>query len=201
MIGHLQGAIIHKQPDHILLEVHGVSYEIAISFTSYCQLPDINQSTGVYTHLVVRDDAHCLYGFVCIEERALFRLLIKVNGVGPKMALAILSGLELTTLVTCVQNQDITTMTKIPGVGQKTAARLMIELRDKIGNCFANVHQPTDSTTSKWSPTGAQEEATGALIALGYKPTQATKAVTLAIKQAPNGNSETLIRLALKGML
>ncbi|MCP4790368.1 MAG: Holliday junction branch migration protein RuvA [Gammaproteobacteria bacterium] len=203
MIGRLQGLIILKQPDQILVDVNGVGYEVEISFNSYCQLPETNQSACVHTHLIVRDDAHLLFGFASLDERALFRLLIKINGVGPKLALAILSGMEAPALATCVQNQDVATMVKIPGVGKKTAERLVMELRDKMGAWQGDsrpagtvpVVSPMTATAS------AQEEAESALINLGYKPVQATKAVAAAVNERPDGASADLIRLALKGML
>ena len=202
MIGRLQGIIISKQPDHVLLDVQGVGYEVDISFNSFCQLADINQSACLHTHLVVRDDAHLLYGFVNLAERSLFRLLIKINGVGPKMALAILSGMEAQTLAVCVQNQDVATMTKIPGVGKKTAERLVMELRDKMASWHgtADMDMPL-MAASVQGAASSQSEAESALVALGYKPVQATKAVAAAVKQNPDGSSEALIRLALKGML
>jgi len=203
MIGRLQGILINKLPDQVLLDVGGVGYEVEISFNSYCQLPEMNHTACLHTHLVVRDDAHLLFGFASLDERLLFRLLIKINGVGPKLALAILSGMEAQALAACVQNQDVATMVKIPGVGKKTAERLVMELRDKMGNW-----QGADTAAgavpqqgSMVATVSAQEEAESALVNLGYKPVQATKAVSAALKESPHGASADLIRLALKGML
>lgn len=206
MIGRLTGIIIHKQPDQILLDVNGVGYEVEVSFNSYCQLPELNQSASVHTHMVVREDAQLLYGFASLEERSLFRLLIKINGVGPKLALAILSGMEASALAACVANQDVATMTKIPGVGKKTAERLVMELRDKMGDWQASMPTALEMASGNVPAVAAapvvsaQEEAESALINLGYKPVQATKAVAAIIKQSPDISSEELIRQALKGM-
>jgi Holliday junction DNA helicase RuvA len=202
MIGRLQGILINKLPDQVLLDVGGVGYEVEISFNGYCQLPEINQSACLHTHLVVRDDAHLLFGFVSLDERSLFRLLIKINGVGPKLALAILSGMEAQALAACVQNQDVATMVKIPGVGKKTAERLVMELRDKMGSWqgAAAASSAVPQQASMVTAASAQEEAESALVNLGYKPVQATKAVAAALKDNPQGASADLIRLALKGM-
>ena len=202
MIGRLQGTLITKLPNQILLDVAGVGYEVEISFNSYCQLPEINNTSCLHTHLIVREDAHLLYGFVSQDERALFRLLIKINGVGPKLALAILSGMEAKALAACVQHQDVAGMVKIPGVGKKTAERLVMELRDKMNDWQTEAGEPL-ITTAQASASGsnsAQKEAESALVNLGYKPVQASKAVAAAIKDNPHGDSEDLIRLALKGM-
>ena len=202
MIGRLQGVLLSKLPNQILLDVSGVGYEVEISFNSYCQLPDVQASVCLHTHLIVREDAHLLFGFASHDERTLFRLLIKINGVGPKLALAILSGMEAQALAACVQHQDVAAMVKIPGVGKKTAERLVMELRDKMGDWHAA--QELSATSIK--PVNslldtAQKEAESALINLGYKPAQATKAVAAAVKENPNGASADLIRLALKGIL
>ncbi|MDP6968341.1 MAG: Holliday junction branch migration protein RuvA [Gammaproteobacteria bacterium] len=203
MIGRLQGLLLSKLPNQILLDVSGVGYEVEISFNSYCQLPEINTSTCLHTHLIVREDAHLLYGFASQDERALFRLLIKINGVGPKLALSILSGMEAQALAACVQHQDVAAMVKIPGVGKKTAERLVMELRDKM-NDWQTVAGESVVISGKPAPNladSAQKEAESALINLGYKPVQASKAVAAAVKDNPTGASEDLIRLALKGIL
>ena len=202
MIGRLQGTLITKLPNQILLDVAGVGYEVEISFNSYCQLPEINNTSCLLTHLIVREDAHLLYGFVSQDERALFRLLIKINGVGPKLALAILSGMEAKALAACVQHQDVAAMVKIPGVGKKTAERLVMELRDKMNDWQTEAGEPLMNTAqaSASGSNSAQKEAESALVNLGYKPVQASKAVAAAIKDNPHGDSEDLIRLALKGM-
>ena len=202
MIGRLQGVLLSKLPNQILIDVSGVGYEVEISFNSYCQLPQVQEPACLHTHLIVREDAHLLFGFASQDERTLFRLLIKINGVGPKLALAILSGMEAQALAACVQRQDVATMVKIPGVGKKTAERLVMELRDKMGDWQGVGELPASSIKPVNNLIGtAQEEAESALINLGYKPAQATKAVAAAVKDNPSGNSEDLIRLALKGIL
>ncbi|MDC9720287.1 MAG: Holliday junction branch migration protein RuvA [Gammaproteobacteria bacterium] len=203
MIARISGILLHKQPDQIVVDVHGVAYDIEISFNSYCQLADEGQSVVLHTHFVIREDAQLLFGFAQLEERSLFRMLIKVNGVGPKLGLAILSGMDAQTFSQCIQNQDAATLVKIPGVGKKTAERLVLELRDKLAlwqsdHGASNV--ATDISTGMLVGT-AQSEAESALLTLGYKPVQATKAVAAALRTSPEGRSEDLIRLALKGMI
>ena len=203
MIARISGILMHKQPAQVVVDVQGVAYEIEISFNSFCQLPAEGDTAVLHTHFVVREDAQLLFGFSQLEERSLFRILIKVNGVGPKLALAILSGMDAHAFCYCVQHQDSATLVKIPGVGKKTAERLVLELGDKLaswqtgdnGAGQAGVIKPTMSAVS------AQSEAESALVALGYKPVQAAKAVTAAIRSTPNGSCEDLIRLSLKGMI
>ena len=203
MIARISGILMHKQPAQVVVDVHGVAYEIEITFNSFCQLPAEVDTAVLHTHFVVREDAQLLFGFSQLEERSLFRILIKVNGVGPKLALAILSGMDAHAFCYCVQHQDSATLVKIPGVGKKTAERLVLELGDKLaswqtgdnGGGQSGVIKPTLSTVS------AQSEAESALVALGYKPVQAAEAVTAAIRSAPNGSCEDLIRLSLKGMI
>ena len=203
MIARISGILMHKQPAQVVVDVQGVAYEIEISFNSFCQLPAEGDIAVLHTHFVVREDAQLLFGFSQLEERSLFRILIKVNGVGPKLALAILSGMDAHAFCYCVQHQDSATLVKIPGVGKKTAERLVLELGDKLaswqtgdnGGGQTGVIKPTVSAVS------AQSEAESALVALGYKPVQAAKAVTAAIRSTPNGSCEDLIRLSLKGMI
>jgi len=203
MIARIKGVLLHKQPDQVVVDVQGVAYEINISFNSYCQLGNEGETVILYTHFVVREDAQLLFGFVQLDERSLFRILIKVNGVGPKLGLAILSGMEAQAFCQCVQAQDAATLVKIPGVGKKTAERLVLELRDKL-----DLWQTSIAGQAATAPgslfrldNSAQAEAESALVSLGYKPVQATKAVAAALKAAPEGRSEDLIRLALKGMI
>jgi Holliday junction DNA helicase RuvA len=203
MIARISGILLHKQPDQVVVDVHGVAYEIEVSFNSFCQLPEEGERAVLHTHFVVREDAQLLFGFYGLEERSLFRILIKVNGVGPKLGLAILSGMDANAFCQCVQNQDSTSLVKIPGVGKKTAERLVLELGDKLSswqtgnntNAPAGIDKPASFVAS------ARSEAESALLTLGYKPVQATKAVAAAIKSAPDGSCEDLIRLSLKGMM
>ena len=197
MIGRLQGTVIEKQAPDLLLDVQGVGYEVLVSLSTFFAVPNIGESVTLHTHFVVREDVQQLYGFGTQSERQLFRHLIKVNGVGPKMALAILSGMSANDFAICVHNNDIATLVKLPGVGKKTAERLLIEMRDKIGDMDA---------TAAGSAAGAQEakpdisqEAESALIALGYKPADAAKIISRVATESVNDAGE-LIRLALKSM-
>lgn len=205
MIGYLRGILLAKQPASLLLNVHGVGYEVGTSLNSYYQLPEMGQSVNLHVHLVIREDAHLLFGFVRLEERTLFRNLIRVNGVGPKLALTILSGIEANAFVRCIQLQDTTALVKLPGVGKKTAERLIIEMRDQLGdwNEVAESSLTGLPATAIGQPISvrAEDEAERALIALGYRPHQASKAVQAAVQQQPTASCEDLIRLALKGML
>ncbi len=202
MIGRLQGIIINKQPNHVLLDVNGVGYELDISLQSFHHLGEVNQQACLHTHLIIREDAHLLFGFTSLQERALFKLLIKINGVGPKLALVILSSMEAHILATCVQNQDVASMVKIPGIGKKTAERLVIELRDKMGD-WQNASLASNQTSGSLVGTvvsSNQSEAESALVNLGYKSAEAAKAIRQASKANPDASSETLIRIALRSM-
>ncbi|QQK60244.1 Holliday junction branch migration protein RuvA [Shewanella sp. LC6] len=205
MIGRLRGVLIEKQAPEVLIDVNGVGYELQMPLTSFYELPEVNQPTTVYTHFVVREDAQLLYGFITKQERSLFRLLIKANGVGPKLALTILSGMTASEFVGCVERDDIVTLVKLPGVGKKTAERLLVEMRDKLKSLMeASVGSEREFVLqSNYSPApmvnSAEEDAISALISLGYKPPQASKAVSAAFKEGMD--SETLIKAALKSML
>lgn len=195
MIGFLRGTIVKKQPPLLLLDVQGVGYEVEAPMTTFYALPEEKIEVEIFTHLVVRDDAHLLFGFATEDERHLFRTLIKVNGVGAKMALTILSGIEADEFAACVQNNDSARLTKLPGVGKKTAERLIVEMRDRLDDMptVASSVSATVSTTTKNDPVN---DAVSALIGLGYKPPEASKYV-LAV--ANDGmSSEELIREALK---
>jgi holliday junction DNA helicase RuvA len=194
MIGFLRGTIIKKQPPLLLLDVQGVGYEVEAPMTTFYALPEINNEVEIFTHLVVRDDAHLLFGFATEDERHLFRTLIKVNGVGAKMGLTILSGIEADEFALCVQNNDTDRLVKLPGVGKKTAERLIIEMRDKLDEVSTSSASRTkDKPNISNDPVN---EAVSALIGLGYKPQEASKFV-LAVAQ-DSMTSEELIREALK---
>lgn len=207
MIGRLRGIVIEKQAPEILLEVGGVGYEVQLPLTSFYQLPATGQEAIVYTHFVVREDAHLLFGFSSPTERGLFRLLLKANGVGPKLALTILSGLTASQFVRCVQSDDISTLVKLPGVGKKTAERLLIEMRDRLKDWGLNIETPitdhlvlgddgVESFELKESP---EQDAIGALVALGYSQNVAARAVKKVFKAELT--SEQLIKAALKSMI
>ena len=194
MIGFLRGKLIKKQPPLLILDVKGVGYEIEAPMTTFYVLPKTGNEIEIYTHVVVRDDAHLLFGFATENERLLFRNLIKVNGVGAKMALTILSGIEANEFSQCIQNNNAERLTKLPGIGKKTAERLIIEMRDRIENMpkLATI-QKNGNMDKRSNPA---DEAISALISLGYKPAEASKYV-LAITN-DGMSSEELIREALK---
>ncbi|MFC0708212.1 Holliday junction branch migration protein RuvA [Azorhizophilus paspali] len=200
MIGRLRGILVEKQPPHLLVEANGVGYEVEVPMTTLYRLPSLNEPVTLHTHLVVREDAHLLYGFCERRERELFRELIRLNGVGPKLALALMSSLDLDELVRCVQAGDIKALTRVPGVGKKTAERLLIELKDRFK---AWESPPTvASLTLESNPdigiASAESDALSALVALGFKPQEASRAV--AAVQEEGLSSEELIRRALRGM-
>lgn len=194
MIARLHGLLIEKQPPILVVDVNGVGYEIEAPMTTFYKVT-LGAEVTLYIHQVVREDANLLYGFATREERDMCRSLLKVNGVGPKMALAILSGMEADAFAACIRQGDITTLTRIPGVGKKTAERLIIEMRDRVGDGSAG-QNATHSSAVNASPT---QEAITALIALGYKAVEAEKAIHKI--QQENASTEDLIRLALKGMV
>ena len=197
MIGRLQGVVIEKQAPDLLLDVQGVGYEVLVSLSTFFAVPDVGESVTLHTHFVVREDAQQLYGFAELGERTLFRHLIKVNGVGPKMALAILSGMSASEFALCVHHNDVATLVKLPGVGKKTAERLVIEMRDRLGDIETSA-SPHSAVTS--ATTGIVEEAESALIAFGYRPQDATKMVSRA-ESNDIDSAEQLIRAALKSMV
>ena len=197
MIGRLQGVVIEKQAPDLLLDVQGVGYEVLVSLSTFFAVPDVGESVTLHTHFVVREDAQQLYGFAELGERTLFRHLIKVNGVGPKMALAILSGMSASEFALCVHNNDVATLVKLPGVGKKTAERLVIEMRDRLGDIETS---PSPHSAVTPATPGIAEEAESALVALGYKPQDAAKMVSRAESSDIN-SAEQLIRAALKSMV
>lgn len=204
MIGRLRGNILEKQPPLVLLEANGVGYEVHMPMTCFYELPELGQEAIVFTHFVVREDAQLLYGFNDKQERALFRELIKVNGVGPKLALAILSGMSAQQFVSAVEREEITALVKLPGVGKKTAERLVVEMKDRfkglngdLFNSSSEINLPARAAQATEVDTEA--EAASALVALGYKPQEASRMVSKIAK--PGADSETLIRDALRAAL
>lgn len=198
MIGSLRGKIIKKNPPQILLEVQGVGYEIETPMSTFYHLTGDEKEIFLYTHLVVREDAHLLFGFYHERERVLFRHLIKVSGVGPKVALAILSGADPDSFIRSILDNDTSSLTRIPGVGKKTAERLVIEMRDKL-SAFGEPNLSVGILLPNGEAAGSEiTDAISALVSLGYKPDQARRAVT----NAPAGcvTSESLIKYALKAM-
>lgn len=193
MIGRLTGTLVRKEPPSLLLDVGGVGYELEAPMSTFYDLPASGENVVLFTHLVVREDAHLLYGFTRESQRQLFRNLLKVNGVGPRVALAVLSGLTEQELLTCLAHEDIARLTKVPGIGRKTAERLVIEMRDKVDLATA---PPAGAARPAGAPADPAQEAVSALIALGYKPSEANRAVS-----GVGGDGmacEDLIRQALK---
>jgi len=204
VIGRLRGIVLEKQPPEVLLEANGVGYEVHMPMTCFYELPDVGQEAIIFTHFVVREDAQLLYGFNNKQERALFRELIKVNGVGPKLALAILSGMSAQQFVTAIEREEVSTLVKLPGVGKKTAERLVVEMKDRFkgltGDLFNNHSElPMPEAKKPVAEIDAEGEAVAALIALGYKPQEASRMISKIAK--PDADSETLIRDALRAAL
>ena len=200
MIGRLRGTLAEKQPPHLVIDVNGVGYELEVPMTTLYRLPAVGEPLTLHTHLVVREDAQLLYGFYEKRDRELFRELIRLNGVGPKLALALMSGLEVDELVRCVQAQDTSTLVKIPGVGKKTAERLLVELKDrfKAWESIPSIAPLVVEPQLAQAVSSAENDAVSALISLGYKPQEASRAVA-AVKE-DGMSSEDLIRRALRGM-
>ncbi|MHC8365618.1 Holliday junction branch migration protein RuvA [Pseudomonas sp. ZT5P21] len=205
MIGRLRGTLAEKQPPHLILDVNGLGYELEVPMTTLYRLPSVGEPLTLHTHLVVREDAQLLYGFASKRERDFFRELIRLNGVGPKLALALMSSLEVDELVRCVQSQDTSALTRVPGVGKKTAERLLVELKDRfkawetVPAMFALVPNQPGGPDAPHPVATAENDAVSALISLGYKPQEASKAIS-AIKEK-GLSSEDMIRRALKGMI
>ena len=196
MIGQIKGIIIAKQAPDLLVDVQGIGYEVLVSLGTFFEIPEIGGAVTLHTHFVVREDAQLLFGFATLEERALFRQLIKVNGVGPKMALAILSGMSASEFALAVHNNDIATLVKLPGVGKKTAERLVIEMRDKVD--IAQINDFGSATAGKHPD--IKQEAESALTALGYKPQDAVKMIS-RVSDEEITSTEQVIRRALKNMV
>ncbi len=189
MIGYIEGLLMSKQPPHLLLKVGGIGYEVEAPMTVFYDLPEVGAAVSLHTHLQVREDAHKLYGFASVRQRDLFRTLLKVSGVGPRVALAILSGLRAEEFERCISDGDIAQLTRVPGIGRKTAERLLVEMRDRLTELGGEgVGLPTDSGD-------AEHDALGALVALGYKNAEASRALRAVRK--PGMSSEELIRGAL----
>jgi holliday junction DNA helicase RuvA len=198
VIGSLEGRIAHKAPPQLLLDVGGVGYELEAPMSTFYGMPPVGERLKLLTHLVVREDAHVLFGFATAAERGLFRNLLKVSGVGPRIALAILSGVSVSGFAQCVREQNTAALTRIPGVGRKTAERLIVEMRDRLDGAAAVVAGAAPGAAGDSSVPGvagdAAHDAWSALVALGYKPAEATR----LLKHAGEGNTEERIRQALQ---
>jgi Holliday junction DNA helicase RuvA len=194
MIGQLRGILAVKKSPYLVVDVNGIGYELQASMTTMYALPMVGKEVFLFTHFVVREDAQLLYAFADESERLVFRQLIRVSGVGPKLALTILSGMNVASFVQCIENRDISRLVKLPGVGKKTAERLVIEMADKLNKDFSTTQQNFSEVIIDNT-----HDAESALVSLGYKPQEA-QAVIRKIYVA-DADSETLIRLALQSMV
>ena len=198
MIGRIRGVLVDKKPPEIQIDVAGICYEVQVPMSPLYQLPELGKEITLHTHFVVREDAQLLYGFFEEKDKSMFRSLIKINGVGPKMALGILSSMEANEFVRAVRSNDINAMVKMPGIGKKTAERLLIEMRDRLKDWDGEeggIQVPVSAGASITS------DAETALISLGYKPQQAAHAIAAVLKTNPEiQGSEELIRHSLKSM-
>jgi Holliday junction DNA helicase RuvA len=190
MIGYLKGTLVQKRPPWLTLDVGGVGYELEAPMSTFYELPEIGAGLTLVTHLLVREDAHVLYAFSSERERELFRSLLKVSGIGARIALAILSGITVEGFYQCVREKDLLSLTKVPGVGRKTAERLLVEMADRLPQ------QAGSAVAGAAAPGTAEGEAQGALLALGYKPAEVLK--MLKSLDTANMGTEELIREALR---
>lgn len=203
MIGRIRGIIVEKQAPEVLVDAGGIGYEVQAPISTFCRLPPVGQEVVLHTHFVVREDAQQLFGFWHRDDRELFRALIRVSGIGPKLALAILSGMDPNEFVRCIHHGDASALVRVPGVGKKTAERLMVEMRDALRSwqpetAFARggVVAPDIAVIGR---NRLVQDAESALVALGYKPTEAARAVAAVLDDEVDA-SEELIRRALKGL-
>ena len=193
MIGQVSGTLVHKQPPQLMVDVRGIAYELEAPMTAFYNLPEVGASVSLYTHLAIRDDAHLLFGFTDRRQRDLFRILLKTSGVGPRVALAILSGLTADDLVACISAGDVAQLMRVPGIGRKTAERLVIELRDRLDNIGDS---GSDLSGAGLTP---QQDAISALVALGYRAAEAGRVVR-SVDTDGGPTVESLIREALKSL-
>ncbi|HMM74354.1 MAG TPA: Holliday junction branch migration protein RuvA [Gammaproteobacteria bacterium] len=198
MIGRIRGILVDKHPPRLLVDCHGVGYEIDAPLSTFWALPELNHEVVLHTQLVVREDAQNLYGFATLAERALFQSLMKVSGIGARMALAVLSGMQVEEFVGCVQRGDATRLTSLPGIGKKTAERLIVEMRDRVADWGAATGMPMTSATAAPPASDAVADAVSGLIALGYKPQEASRLVHGL--ETEGKASEAIIREVLRGL-
>lgn len=199
MIGLLRGRILAKQPPQLLVDVQGVGYEVDAPMTTFYDLPGVGDEVTLHIHHMVREDAQTLYGFMRLSDRNLFRGLLRVNGVGGKLALAILSGMDAATFIRCVQAGDTASLIQLPGVGKKTAERLVMEMRDRLAAMDGAAMTDAATTGSALASGTPVEEAVSALVGLGYKPQEASRMVRLI--ETADLSSEEIIRNALQSTI
>lgn len=199
VIGRLRGEIVYKHPPQLMLDVGGVGYELDAPMSTFYDLPGVGEQVTLLTHLAVREDAQILYGFLREGDRALFRNLLKVTGVGARMALAILSGMDAERFALCIQQEDVAALTRVPGIGKKTAQRLVMEMRDRLDSLPAGLAAgaPSSMPAAGGEDSGLAD-AVSALVSLGYRPVDANRMA----RAADDGNrtSEEIIRAALKAV-
>jgi len=199
MITHLRGTLWEKYPPHVVIDVGGVGYGLDVSMTTFYQLPEIQSDVSLFTHPVIREDTHQIFGFMSAKERELFRLLIKISGVGPKLALAILSSGSVDAVVTLFRDNSVTALTRLPGVGKKTAERLLIEMRDKLKDWSVATDVRPKGEVLLPGIVGIRQEAIDALVSLGFKTAEAEKAIARQPERV-GMRAEHLIREALKAL-
>ena len=200
MIGQLRGKLVSKTPPEVIVDVAGIGYEVQVPMSTLYELPELGSDVLLHIHFVVREDAQLLYGFHDLQSKAMFRALIKVNGVGPKMALGILSSMQADEFVRTVRLNDVNAMVKMPGIGKKTAERLIIEMRDRLDE-WGEVGAASQLTATQLDISSINRDAETALVSLGYKPVQAARSIAQVLKNNPAvADSQELIRLALKSM-
>lgn len=202
MIGRLRGTLLEKQPPELVLDVGGVGYELEAPLSTFYDLPAVGETATVYTHLIVREDAHLLYGFARESERRLFRVLLRVSGVGAKMALAVLSAMGADDFARSIESDDVTALTKVPGIGRKTAQRLIVEMRDRLDDDLRGVLPAATETAADGAPApgGASVgDAIAALVALGYRNAEADRMVRSVDTEGLA--TEDIIRRALQASL
>ena len=195
MIGQLRGRLAEKRPNQVLVDVGGVGYVVLVPLSTYAALGELHTEVTLLIHTHVREDALSLYGFVSSREKHLFELLLSASGVGPSLALKILSGMSVDELVPAIRGNDLARLTKIPGVGRKTAERMVVELKDKLGAVAAEAERPAAS-----SPAGVEADVVSALVNLGYETRVAEKAVEEARKESGSVNFEKVLRAALQAL-
>ena len=198
MISFLKGIIVEKRAPELVIDVNGIGYLVTASMNTFYDLPAEGEAVNLYTHLIVREDAQSLFGFSQVRERQLFTTLIKVNGVGPKMAITILSSINANDFVNCIQNNDTATLVRLPGVGKKTAERLVLDMRDRLQDWQVNLKQTSDISNTETIINNNTQDAISALIALGYKSHEAKRAVDNLDTEL---SSEELIRQGLQSLV
>lgn len=198
MIRFLKGVLIEKKPPELTIEVQGIGYAVSASMNTIYDMPAVGQTVFIHTHLIVREDAHILYGFSSERERLLFQSLIKVNGVGPKLAITILSSTDPDSFVQCIHANDTASLVRLPGIGKKTAERLVLDMRDRLKDWQGDTSAENINQTGTIPTASAKQEAMSALVSLGYKPQEAKRAIDSVANDELT--SEELIRLGLKGL-